>query len=310
MPDTPFSHRQPRTWLKIAINAPVAMTDSISGFLADITECGVEISAPEVDATEPANRETITGYLSDNEERADKELAIKEFIKQLPSQFPGMSAPEIVSNHIDEEDWGKNWKKHFKPIQITKRITIKPSWEEYTPSTDEIIIEMDPGMAFGTGHHASTRLALEFIDACFHSDTQAPKTALDVGTGTGVLGMACALFGADKVLGIDNDPDAVVAAQENNQRNNLEQILTITNQDLTTVQEQFDLVIANITSNVLTELAELLCQRIAPAGRLILAGILKGDQEQAIKKTFTTLELSHLATSYEDEWASLQFSKN
>lgn len=309
MPDTPFSHRPPRAWLKITIDSAPAMTDSIAGFLADLTGSGVEISAPAVDATEPAARETVTGYLTDNEERPAKEEEIATFLRQLGKQFPGTTAPQLTSSHLEEEDWGKNWKEHFKPIRITPRITIKPSWEEYTPAAEEIIIEMDPGMAFGTGHHASTRLALAFIDTNFASADQLPSRVLDVGTGTGVLGMACALFGATEVLALDNDPDAVAAADENVQRNRLSEQMTVSARDLATVEGAFDLVIANITSNVLTEMSELLSGRMAPAGRLILAGILKGEQEQSIRTTFTTLGLQHLATSYQDEWASLYFAK-
>ena len=308
MPDTSFSHRPPRTWLKIAINTPAAMTDSIAAFLADLTESGVEISAPAVDATEAAERETVTGYLADTDERGDKEQQLATFLKQLGKQFPGMPTPEVVTSPIEEEDWGKNWKEHFKPIRITPRITIKPSWEEYTTDGDEIAIEMDPGMAFGTGHHASTRLALAFIDTCY-SEGIPGNRVLDVGTGTGVLGMACALFGAKEVMGLDNDPDAVAAAHENVERNGLSGQMTISDRDLATVECVFDLVIANITSNVLTEMSKLLFGCMAPAGRLILAGILKGEQEQSIHATFTGLGLHHLATSYQDEWASLYFAK-
>lgn len=214
----------------------------------------------------------------------------------------------MTTSPLREEDWGKNWKEHFKPIRITPRITIKPSWEEYSADDDEIIIEMDPGMAFGTGHHASTRLALAFIDTCYAQGLFS-KRVLDVGTGTGVLGMACALFGASEVLGIDNDPDAVAAAEENVQRNRLAERMTVSGRDLATVTGPFDLVIANITSNVLTEMSELLCHRLAPAGHLILAGILKEQQEEAIRTTFTGLGLHHLATNYQDEWASLHFCK-
>ncbi|MDH4321731.1 MAG: 50S ribosomal protein L11 methyltransferase [Desulfobulbaceae bacterium] len=308
MATPPFSHRPPRSWRRIEINAAAVMTDSISGFLAEITGSGVEISAPAVDAPEPVTVETITGYLADDEERVDKELAIVEFLKQLPSRFPGAGAPKLTASLLQEEDWGQNWKKHFKPIRITPRITIKPSWEEYSATADEIVIEMDPGMAFGTGHHASTRLALQFIDACYDTATP-PQRVLDVGTGTGVLGMACAMFGASEVLAIDNDPDAVAAAHENIQANNLADRMMASDRDLSVVQCQFDLVIANITSNVLTELAGQLCGCMATAGQLILAGILAGEQEQGILQTYTGMGLQHLTTSYQDEWASLHFAR-
>ncbi len=309
MATPPFTHRPPRSWRRIEINGPAEMTDSIAGFLAEITGSGVEISAPAVDASEPVTVETVTGYLADDEERVDKELAIVEFLQQLAARFPGAVAPKLTTSHLQEEDWGQNWKKHFKPIRITPRITIKPSWEEYSASADEIVIEMDPGMAFGTGHHASTRLALQFIDACYGAAGPQPQRILDVGTGTGVLGMACAMFGATEVLAIDNDPDAVAAAHENIQVNNLTDRMMASDRDLTTVQCQFDLVIANITSNILTELADLLYGCMAPAGHLILAGILTGEQEQGILKTYAGMGLQHLATTYQDEWASLHFAR-
>lgn len=310
MPDTSFNHRPRRAWLKIEINSPAIMTDSIAGFLAELTESGVEVSTQAVDAPKPASRETVTGYLADDEKRADNEQAVADFLKQLTRQFPGSAMPVFNTSLIQEEDWGENWKKHFKPIKITPRVTIKPSWEEYTPADDEIVIEMDPGMAFGTGHHASTRLALEFIDKYYDADATRPQRVLDVGTGTGVLGLACALFGATEVIGIDNDPDAVAAAQENVDHNRLVEKMTVSGLDLAKVQGSFELVIANITSNVLIEMSALLYEHMAPTAGLILAGILKGEQENAILKAFTAIGLRHLATNYRDEWASLHFTRD
>ncbi len=306
MPATTISHRQPRAWLKIAITAPAALTEQIAAFVAALTEGGVEISMPAPDQHQTPDRETVTGYLADDAFRADREEELAAFLNRLAAEFPDEAAPILATSRIEEEDWGKNWKEHFKPIRITPRITIKPSWEEYTPTSGEVVIEMDPGMAFGTGHHASTRLALEFIDQAYHA-SPGPRRALDVGTGTGVLAMACAFFGASEVVAVDNDPDAVAAARENVARNGLDQRITASGRDLATVDGRFDLVIANITSNVLTDLAELLVARLADPGRLILAGILRGEQEAGILATYTGLGLTHIATRHQDEWASLCF---
>ncbi len=121
---------------------------------------------------------------------------------------------------IDEEDWGKNWKDHFKPFTIVPGLVIAPTWEEYQPAAGEAVITMDPGMAFGTGHHATTSLSLELIRRTLVEN--GGQRLLDVGTGTGILGMAALLFGAKDVLGLDNDPEAVSAAEENVRRNSLQ----------------------------------------------------------------------------------------
>jgi len=305
MPATTISHRQPRAWLKISITVSAAVTEQVAAFVATLSEGGVEISMPSPDQTPESDLETVTGYLTDDETNEAKEAELHAFLAELARQNPDAVTPVLASSRIEEEDWGRNWKEHFKPIRITPRITIRPSWEEYLPGNDEIVIEMDPGMAFGTGHHASTHLALEFIDQTYGAQSSGPQRVLDVGTGTGVLAMACALFGAAKVVAIDNDPDAVAAAEENVARNDLAQRMTTSGRDLATITGPFDLVIANITSNVLTELAPLLVKLLAHPGRLILAGILRGEQEDGILATYTALGLRHAATRHREEWASL-----
>ncbi|MDH5298036.1 MAG: 50S ribosomal protein L11 methyltransferase [Desulfobulbaceae bacterium] len=308
MPATTISHRPPRSWLKIEITAAPSMGEQIAAFVATISEGGVEISMPAVGDT-TLDLETVTGYLADDLSRPAKEEELTSFLSQLGRQFAPAPPPTLRSTLIEEEDWGKSWKEHFKPALVTPRIAIKPSWEPYHPVGDEIVIEMDPGMAFGTGLHASTRLALGFIDECYASAAPPPQRVLDVGTGTGVLGMAAALFGASEVLAIDNDPDAVAAALENVHRNGLDSRMRVSGGDLAAITVIYDLVIANITSNVLTELAPQLMARMASPGRLILAGILGGEQEEEIVATYTGLGLRHLATRHQEEWAALSFAR-
>ena len=209
---------------------------------------------------------------------------------------------------IREEDWGRIWKEHFKPLAITPRLVIKPTWESYKASANEAVIEMDPGLAFGTGHHASTRLALTLIDAIF-SAGPIPMRALDVGTGTGILAMGCALFGSNEVVAIDNDQDAVATATDNVTANRLEEIISVSSEDLADLDGSFDLICANITQDVLQQLAPDLVRHLAPGGRLVLAGILRGGQEKAIVRQYTGLGLALDRTTYEDEWAALMFHR-
>ncbi|MBU0908703.1 MAG: 50S ribosomal protein L11 methyltransferase [Proteobacteria bacterium] len=296
----PFNHRQPQHWLKCTIEIDDELADMAAAFVADVTGKGVEQSMAQPDTDSTAT--TVTAYLDNDEQTPAIKEKIRTFLKQLCRREPVIRYEEIV-----EEDWGVNWKKHFKPAQVSRRITVKPTWEPYQAGKDEIVIEIDPGLAFGTGLHASTRLALQLIESAFTGHT-APHTVLDVGTGTGILGIAAALFGAAKVMGIDNDSDAVVCATDNVEQNRVSRVMSVSGADLGDQTGHVDLVIANITSDVLTQLAPQLVSRVAPTGQLILAGILAGEQGQGIEQTFTSLGLKLLASPVEGEWQAFLFT--
>ena len=297
----PFAHRQPKSWLKVSIKVPSDQVDIVSSFLTDLTGAGVEESYSPAPTT--AATTTITGYLEEDDNIGENQKKIRKFVAKLsPNREPTIHFEKLV-----EEDWGKNWKKHFKPVQITSRITIKPTWETFQAKEDQIVIEIDPGLAFGTGLHASTRLALQLIENAF-SQGLSPETVLDVGTGTGILGIAAALFGAQKVVGIDNDPDAVVCAEGNIKQNSVDTIMAVSGQDLEELPGPYDLVVANITSDVLTELAPMLAKLLAPTGQLILAGILHGEQGQNIQTTYTALGLPLRETLVDGEWQAFRFA--
>ena len=303
-------HRQARTWLRITLTVAPEMTDAAGVYLADLTGQGVEINAGHPDSNTQTGR--VIGYLLQDgkEENVDDRVnELDVFLKSLAANFPDSPQPAKQLDTINEEDWGKNWKAYFKPLRITKRLVIKPTWEHYDATGDEKVIEMDPGLAFGTGHHASTHLALTLMDDIFAAEAK-PERVLDVGTGTGILAMGCALLGAHKVTAIDNDPDAVAAAQSNVGANNLDTIITVGNDDVTSLDTPFDLIIANITHDVLQILAPDLVRLLVPGGRLILAGILRNEQEQSIVRAYTGLGLVHDRTTYEDEWAGLLFTKD
>ncbi|MBI4792208.1 MAG: 50S ribosomal protein L11 methyltransferase [Deltaproteobacteria bacterium] len=296
----PFAHRPPKSWLKVSFSITDELADPAAAYLSDLTGNGVEQSMPPPDGN--ADSTTVTAYLDRDDGTPANREKIRSFLEQLCGR-----PPEIRFEEIIEEDWGLNWKKHFKPVRVSSRIIVKPTWEAYQAATGEIVIEIDPGLAFGTGLHASTRLALQLIDAAFADDTP-PVTVLDVGTGTGILGIAAALFGAAAVTGIDNDPDAVVCAEKNVAQNRINHVMAVSGTDLQAQTGPFDLVVANITSDVLTLLAPLLAGRIAPAGKLILAGILAGQQGREIEQTFAALGLTLLQSPVDGEWQAFLFS--
>jgi ribosomal protein L11 methyltransferase len=293
----------PKSWRRISITAPSSLTDLICSFLCRITGQGTE----QTDSNE--GRETITAYLAESPDAEKKLVQIKQFFALLQDTLPSGQQLHISFSSLKEEDWNRTWKEYFKPEHIIQRLVIKPSWESYTPANGEEIIEMDPGMAFGTGHHASTRLCVQFIDQLLQNST-VPQTVLDVGTGTGILAMAAVLLGCHSALAIDNDPEAVKAAVENIQHNKLTDKIEASDIDLQDVRGQFDLIIANIIHDTLLLLAPHLCKKMKPGGHLILAGILAGEQAKSIAKTYTELGIRHLATRQEGEWVALLLSNS
>jgi len=325
MSESKPNHRPARTWEKITVEADSRMTESIGAYLADLSGTGIEISAAEGNGKsageEPAAFEKIIAYiplepLSGDEEGSQVKNNIKDFFALLTHIFPDCPEPEFRTEILEEEDWGRLWKNFFHTFQVTPTLTIKPTWEEAdnqaeTGGSSQYVIEMDPGLAFGTGHHASTRLALQLLEELFqNSEAPSPAKVLDVGTGSGILAMGCGLFGAGHVLALDNDPDAVVAAAENVERNRLSDRITVSGQDVTSLKESFDLIVANITHDILTILADTITNLLVPGGYLVLSGILKEGQADSIRKVYTAKGLHFIKSITGDEWAALQFQKN
>lgn len=307
---TSFQHRPARTWLKIMISGPQNISETISGYLAALTDSGTEIIDAE-SLNSITKRDLIIGYLLDDAQRKSKEKELHHFLNDIQKKSADNINLAVQTELITEEDWGKTWKEHFKPERITPHLTIKPTWEEYNPHPGEHVIEMDPGMAFGTGHHASTRLALSLIEELFSQETK-PQSVLDVGTGTGILGMACCLLGAASVLAIDNDPDAVAAARENLTLNKLEKKMTADGRDITLLSDSYDLVIANIIHDTLIHLMPHIIDKTKKTGFIVLAGILKGEQEKNIIKSYENLGVGLVKAKYmddKDEWVALTFKK-
>ncbi len=303
MPEANQTHPPSRSWLRVTVTVSETISDPIADFICEQTG-GVE-QIPVAAAN--AAQEKIIGYLENDSHAPEKLKKIEAYLTEFTCLLPGEEKTQLETEIIADEDWNKTWKAGFKPLPITAHLVIKPTWESYQPGPGEKVIEMDPGMAFGTGHHASTKLALEFIEALFHNTTIPPKTVLDVGTGTGILAMATALFGAQKILAIDNDPEAVKVAEENILRNGLLTKIQADSIALQDISQQFDLVIANIIHDTLIDLASDLAARLNQNGRLILAGILTGPQTENIRAAYNALGLKHQETRNEGEWSALLF---
>ena len=294
-----------RQWLKVSISTDPVLIDAIEDFMMGISGAGVELAVDQPGDTATLN----TWFDKGQEDQPDTDLILTQltsYLQELATIFE-VAVPTITTTFIEDEDWSATWKEHFKPFAIIPGLIIVPTWEEYQPREQEQVIVMDPGMAFGTGHHATTCLSLQFVQEALtgRSDT----SVLDVGTGTGILGMAAALFGAARVMAIDNDPEAVSAAKKNIEINKLQQIMEAQITPLASLTAPFSLVIANIVHDVLLVLAPDLGRLTAKGGQLILSGLLAGQQVTNILSCFTALGFSLNRQEQKKEWATLLFAK-
>lgn len=182
--------------------------------------------------------------------------------------------PEIELDEVQEQDWVRLTQSQFDPIRITERLWIVPSWHA-APDPSAINLVLDPGLAFGTGSHPTTFLCLQWLTAAVHGH----ETLLDYGCGSGILAIAAAKLGTKSVLGVDIDDNALIAARDNAEVNHVELQLR---HSRATLDETFDIVVANILTNPLCVLAPLLTKRVAPGGRIVLSGILETQSQQVI----------------------------
>lgn len=173
--------------------------------------------------------------------------------------------------------WRDGWRAHFKPTRVGKRLVIRPSWEPFSPAEDDVVVTLDPGGAFGTGTHESTRLVLALLE-----DLVTPVPVLDVGCGSGILSVAALLLGAESALAIDLDGPSVAATRENAQVNGVADRVTATDRPVTELDGRYALVLANIEAHILIPLAEALTARVSPGGVLVLSGILNHQVDEVL----------------------------
>jgi ribosomal protein L11 methyltransferase len=219
----------------------------------------------------------------------------------------GQGEFELSVETLKNQDWNIEWKKYFKPIKIGKGIIIKPSWEsidEESPicSAGSIVIELDPGLAFGTGTHETTRMCLEFLEKHIRKG----MTVYDIGCGSGILALAAAKLGASIALGIDMDGDAVKAAKENVENNNEEEVCKIIHGDLLRdLSEPADLLLANIIFDVIIQLLETAVPFVKKGGLFIASGILEEKTDEMLEIVERSDDFDLLEKKTENGWTAI-----
>jgi ribosomal protein L11 methyltransferase len=245
---------------------------------------------------------TVKAFLPSGPDTARVQKQVEEALWHL-GQISPIPAPSFST--VVEEDWADAWKEHFYPVRIGERIVVKPTWRGFEAAPGDIILEMDPGMAFGTGLHPTTQMCLLALEERIEPGMQ----VLDLGTGSGILALAAAKLGAAGVLALDNDPVAVAAAQENVRRNGLTQRVTVACGSLDQTTDSFHLVVVNILAKVIVTLAQQgLAKRVKPGGEWVAAGIIE-SQVGDVAAALEAAGLSVTAQRQISDWVTLSGQK-
>ena len=298
------SGMEKETWIEARVLVPARMQEEASLFLTDFSGRGVIIEEDNV----PPGGVVIRAYFRPEEYGAWQRQELQDYLKRLGNYELTPLGLEI--RQVAEEDWAEAWKAHFKPLKVTDRLVIRPPWEDYAAQPGETVITIYPGMAFGTGRHASTLLCLRALEQVWEQRLPRagnPWQVLDVGTGTGILALAAARLGAE-VLAIDLDPEAVAAALENVRLNNLVEQVWVEETPLTSLRQQFALILANITAPDLLQLAEALTARLVSDGVLIISGFLAEDVP-ALEARYEGLGLHKTGLLTQEDWGALIFRR-
>lgn len=244
-------------------------------------------------------------------EEADA-AAAKEKVESLLTEWKefDINIENVELFSIKREDWSEVWKKYFNILHISDRLVIKPSWLEYSPKPEQKIVEIDPGMSFGTGQHATTAYCLKMIDKLI--DDENISTFLDAGCGSGILSIAAAKLGCKEIDAFDIDPDSIMIANENIEINEIApENISLQVADVakfSAPRQTYDLVAANILAHILRENRDKIVSFVKPGGKLILAGILTSDFENTAQH-FSKAGLMQIDNFTEKEWTSGLFVK-
>jgi ribosomal protein L11 methyltransferase len=287
---------------------PDMAVELISDLFYDLGVKGVVVDDPQLepehgwapDALPLPEQPAVTGYLPDSGESATQRRQLEHALAELAE---GQQLDySIAYRTVDEKDWAESWKTFFWPQEITRRIVVKPTWRDYAPRPDQLVIEIDPGMAFGTGTHPTTALCMAMLETYITPGV----SVLDVGTGSGILLIEAAKLGASHLAGIDLDPDAIDIAQQNLERNAVpeHQYTLQSGHLLSMVDAAYDIVVANILAEIILELLDQVGRVLKPDGIFICSGIIEAFQSGVLDK-MTACGFSILDLQKQGDWVAI-----
>ena len=292
--------KQPE-WTEVSLFTPAEAAEVAADFIYQLTGSGVELR----DWGPPGGPVEVVGYLPLGAELQSYRRSLEQLKERLKKDYPDQEI-RLSFKNLPQEDWSINWKRYFHPQEVVPGLVVGPSWEKPELKEGQKAILIDPGQAFGTGQHASTILCLKRIERLARR-SELPGRVLDVGCGTGILGFAALLMGAQSVLGLDLDPEAVKAARINAEVNGLADRFEASLTPLKDIQESFPLILANLTAGEALPLLDDLVRCLESGGELVISGLLNEQAEQ-IQASLEEAGLSLVEQGSMTGWVSLVMS--
>lgn len=297
-------------YLETTIRCRRAAADAVGNLLMELSGSGYAVDDPlavlenrpswEITDLEPGDPEwvTVTGWIPETDDLEQQRLRLEAGLDGLRGLGLGTIEPAAF-RWVEDEDWANNWKAYFKPTRLGERLVIIPSWEQYDLASDDLPLYLDPGMAFGTGTHATTALCLRWLERLVTPGIR----VIDVGTGSGILAIAAHRLGAGSVLAVDIDPVAVQVAEENVRRNGVP--VEVRRATLDQVEEgEADLIVANIIASVIQEILPDVYNRLKPGGRFLASGII-AEKREAVAAAMTEAWLLPVGVQEQDGWVAI-----
>ncbi len=298
-------------WLEIKLNVDGEAAEAVADLLQRYGHQGVSVEyggpMPELYGDDPAPPPeflVVRAYLPDDEHTEDAKKQLETALGHMSLMYP-MPTPEY--NLVNEQDWAEAWKVNYHPLRLGKHILIRPLWIEVEPAPDDVVIALDPGMAFGTGTHPTTQLCMEALEA----RVQHGNNLLDLGCGSGILAITAAKFGARNILALDTDPIAVKATVENAEVNAVSEHITAQQgslENVITSARRFDIIVVNILARIIIEMCSSgLGQTVRPGGLAIFSGLTleqADDVESALRST--GLEILERHIQPDGDWVAIE----
>lgn len=302
-------------WYQVSCTVPAPLAETVADYLAELTGCGVCTDNRDVDTFSPDDIPeqqlcSLTGYFAVPCPIEERLAELEAYLRACCTATDDFRPTPPTVQLIGEEDWASSWKEHFKPLPVGRRLLILPSWEQPACDEQRLVLTLDPGMAFGTGGHETTRLCLECLESILDEllPLNPDPTLLDLGTGSGVLAIAAAKLGAQRIEAVDIDPQAVLVAEENCRLNRVADAVRCSSTPLEQLDADYDLILANILAEELVRLAPQLLAHLKPNGLLVLSGIL-AERERYVIDGFSPYPLRLEASTAAGEWRCLRYRR-
>lgn len=300
------------TWLELAVEADVEAVESVSEILGRHAPGGTSVEPPfellddGLGARVTSDRPAIVRAHLPAADRAAARAAVADIRQALGhlQAFDLRPIGELSTRVVHESDWAEEWKRHFPVLRVDRRIVVRPTWRRHRARPGEVVLALDPGMAFGTGLHPTTRLCLAALERLADGGRVAGARILDLGCGSGILGIAAARLGADSVLGLDTDPIAVESTLANAGRNRLGPRLVARRGSLPSGEAPFGIVLANLVASILVDVAGAIAAELEPGGALVASGIFV-DREADVRSALEGAGLAIDDRDAEGEWVAI-----